>query len=153
MPALVLGRSSDDGKLHEPGSVRRVYGQPVGHAAAIDAVRSSDISESIASHIIEGTNYIRYTPLSYTKVCGTLRFFFLCWCIDSTRNSKEKCGFCIWAAMDLAEPGSRDQDGHPFHSAHNDSRIAGAGRRTFCGSSDRRSCGAYPVEEKRPDGG
>ena len=28
----------------------------------IDAVRSSDISESIASHIIEGTNYIQVHP-------------------------------------------------------------------------------------------
>ena len=73
VPALVLGDTAMAGLLL--GQIigrwgnfmnREVFGEYTDSLLAmrlpIDAVRSSDISESIASHIIEGTNYIQVHP-------------------------------------------------------------------------------------------
>ena len=63
VPALVLGQI-----IGRWGNFmnREVFGEYTDSLLAmrlpIDAVRSSDISESIASHIIEGTNYIQVHP-------------------------------------------------------------------------------------------
>ena len=63
VPALVLGQI-----IGRWGNFmnRAVFGEYTDSLLAmrlpIDAVRSSDISESIASHIIEGTNYIQVHP-------------------------------------------------------------------------------------------
>ena len=63
VPALVLGQI-----IGRWGTFmnREVFGEYTDSLLAmrlpIDAVRSSDISESIASHIIEGTNYIQVHP-------------------------------------------------------------------------------------------
>ena len=63
VPALVLGQI-----IGRCGNFmnREVFGEYTDSLLAmrlpIDAVRSSDISESIASHIIEGTNYIQVHP-------------------------------------------------------------------------------------------
>lgn len=63
VPALVLGQI-----IGRWGNFmnREVFGEYTDNLLAmrlpIDAVRSSDISEGIASHIIEGTNYIQVHP-------------------------------------------------------------------------------------------
>lgn len=63
VPALVLGQI-----IGRWGNFmnREVFGEYTDNLLAmrlpVDAVRSSDISESIASHMIEGTNYIQVHP-------------------------------------------------------------------------------------------
>ena len=63
VPALVLGQIIGRwGNFMNRGVFGEYTGSLLAMRLPIDAVRSSDISESIASHIIEGTNYIQVHP-------------------------------------------------------------------------------------------
>lgn len=81
VPALVLGQI-----IGRWGNFmnREVFGEYTDGLLAmrlpIDAVRSSDISESIASHIIEGTNYIQVHPtFLYEGLWNLALLLFMLW--------------------------------------------------------------------------
>lgn len=81
VPALVLGQI-----IGRWGNFmnREVFGEYTDGLLAmrlpIDAVRSSDISENIASHIIEGTNYIQVHPtFLYEGLWNLALLLFMLW--------------------------------------------------------------------------
>ena len=104
VPGLILGQA-----IGRWGNFmnREVFGEYTDNFLAmrlpIEAVRSRDISENVAAHIVEGTNYIQVHPTFLYESLWNL----VIWYTASTKSSRARSVCCTSEAMVLADSGSK----------------------------------------------
>lgn len=108
VPGLILGQA-----IGRWGNFmnREVFGEYTDNFLAmrlpIEAVRSRDISENVAAHIVEGTNYIQVHPTFLYESLWNLMILLIMLVYRKHKSSRARSVCCTSEAMVLADSGSK----------------------------------------------